>query len=116
VRDLDDWLYRRVCLFQPKGKQEVLSIYEIIGPGDAVTSDDNDLCKLFAMAHDFLAQADWAEAETAFAAILQSHPDDGPSQFYLQRCRQYRVSPPPPGEQIIIRTDADNPTYGADTL
>jgi adenylate cyclase len=110
VRDLDDWLYRRVCLFQPKGKQEVLSIYEIIGPGDAVTRGDNDLCMLFAMAYDFLAQADWAEAEKAFTAILQSHPGDGPSQFYLQRSRQYLVSPPPPGEQIIIRTDAEHST------
>jgi len=104
VYNLDDWLCRRVCSFQPKGKEEVLSIYEVFGPGDEVPDEANELCRSFAMATDLFEQADWAEAEKAFAAILQSRPDDGPSQFYLQRCQQYLVSPPALGEQMMIRS------------
>lgn len=105
VRNLDDWLYRYVCSFQPKGKEEVLPIYEIFGPNDAVTHNDNELCRLFALASDLVARADWEEAVRAFTALLQSHPNDGPSRFYLQRCRQYLESPPEPGEQMIVRTE-----------
>ena len=105
VRNLDHWLYRYVCSFQPKGKEEVLSIYEIFGPRDAVTRKDDELCSLFALASDLVARADWEEAVRAFTALLQSHPDDGPSRFYLQRCQQYLESPPAPGEQMIVRTE-----------
>lgn len=107
VRNLDDWLYRRVCSYQPKGKKEVISIYEIFGPGDAVTPDDENLCSLFASASDLLMHGNWEEAIQAFTALLQIHPDDGPSGFYLQRCRQYLESPPAAGEQMVIRTDKD---------
>ncbi|MGB7452356.1 MAG: adenylate/guanylate cyclase domain-containing protein, partial [Lysobacterales bacterium] len=103
VRNLDGWLYRRVCSFQPKGKEEVLSIYEIFGPVDAVTRNDDELCKLFAAAFDLVARTDWEKAVQAFTALLQSYPDDGPSRFYLQRCKLYLESPPAPGEQTIVR-------------
>ena len=105
VRNLDDWLYRHVCSFQPKGKEEVLSIYEIFGPADAVSRRDDELCSLFALASDLVARADWEEAVRAFTALLQSHPDDGPGRFYLQRCQQYLESPPAPGEQMIVRSE-----------
>lgn len=104
VRNLDDWLYRRLCSFQPKGKEELLSIYEIFGPVDAVTRNDDELCKLFTVASDLVARAEWEEAVRAFSDLLQSHPDDGPVTFYLQRCQRYLESPPATGEQMIVRT------------
>jgi adenylate cyclase len=105
IRDLDDWLVRRICSFQPKGKAEVLSIFEVLGPRSMAASDDDDLCKMFDAALLSLEAADWSKAENMFEEILSAYPADGPSLFYLERCRRYHTSPPTSGDQTVIRTE-----------
>lgn len=104
VRDLDNWLIRRICSFQPKGKSEVLSIFEVFGPCNKVASSDNTLCEKFAEAIFVLETTEWSKAADMFEAILSDFPTDGPTAFYLERCRKYRVSPPVTGDQTTIRS------------
>ncbi|MRR09691.1 tetratricopeptide repeat protein [bacterium] len=37
----------------------------------------------------------WDEATAFFQQALAADPDDGPSQAYLERCRDFKQSPPP---------------------
>jgi adenylate cyclase len=104
VRDLDNWLIRRICSFQPKGKSEVLSIFEVFGPCSEEALSDDKLCEQFAEAILALETTEWSKAADMFEAILTDYPTDGPTAFYLQRCRRYRVSPPAIGDQTIIRS------------
>jgi adenylate cyclase len=43
----------------------------------------------------------WQEAADAFSAILAQRSKDGPSSFYLKRCRQYLEQPPGPEWEAI---------------
>ena len=36
--NLEAWICRQVCQFQPRGQEKVLSIVEVIGPSDTVSS------------------------------------------------------------------------------
>ena len=37
----------------------------------------------------------WLDARRAFAAILERHPNDGPSAYYASLSEQYATQPPP---------------------
>ena len=38
---------------------------------------------------------DFAAAEAAFRKLREKHPDDGPSKYYVKRCRELQEDPPP---------------------
>jgi len=69
-----------------------------------VASSDNTLCEKFAEAIFVLETTEWSKAADMFEAILSDFPTDGPTAFYLERCRKYRVSPPVTGDQTTIRS------------
>jgi adenylate cyclase len=105
VRDLDDWLMRRVCDFQPKGKHEIIPIYEILGPLTDADDERYLLCQQFAEALKHLEQNDWPRAAELLAATLAIDANDGPALFHLSRCQRFQQSPPPAGEAVLIRSE-----------
>jgi len=40
-------------------------------------------------------QRKWDVAEAAFSSALKVDPEDGPSNLYLERVREYSINPPP---------------------
>jgi adenylate cyclase len=102
VRNLEGWLCRRVGQFQPRGQEKVLSIFEVIGPHASVIRGEMELSERFGNASELFKQGSWEEAAQVFAEILKSYPGDGPSRFYLERCRAFIESPPPSGQEMII--------------
>ncbi len=105
VRDLDDWLVRRVCDFQPKGKHEIIRIYEIVGPSTDTDDKQHQLCKKFTEAFEHLEQGDYPRAAELLATTLTIDVNDGPALFHLSRCQQFQISPPPPGEAVLVRSE-----------
>jgi adenylate cyclase len=102
THNLEGWLTRRVCLFLAKGKETGLEIHEIFGTNTLTDNGNHKLCELFTAAMATLEAAQWSRAAEMFAAILVTYPADGPSLFYLDRCRTYLVSPPAAGQQTTI--------------
>ncbi len=47
----------------------------------------------------------WAEAAERFESILAAHPADGPTRFYLDRCRRYQAGGPLPPDPGLIRLE-----------
>ena len=94
VEDLDDLLVRHIGSFILKGKEEVLSIMEILGPRETATEAACELCEMFAAALTAFAASDWSEAAKMFEAVLSIYPEDGPAQFYIDQRQRNRVNRP----------------------
>ena len=96
VHQLDGLLTRELGAFQLVGKSQPLVIHELLCGVDDAQPYQTMLRARFAEALDAYRKQAWDEAIERFSALLQ-HPDtlgDGPSQFYLKLCEQYRAKPP----------------------
>ena len=94
VEGLDDFLLRPLGLFLLAGKSNPVAIVEIIDDACAAQRDLRkiDLCDAFSQALTLFQQQQYASAEAAFATILCTVPNDGPSAFYCQECVRKRTS------------------------
>ena len=86
VRELD-----RVCV---KGKNEPVTIYELMGYG-TLYAQKKELIEKFEAGLTAYKQRDWAQALAAFQEVLQLDPQDHPAQLYIARCQEYQQQPPP---------------------
>jgi adenylate cyclase len=86
---------RELDLVRVKGKRLPVRIYEILG-----TIDERE--RWGGLLHGFntglaaYREQRWDDAMFAFAAVLEKHPDDGPAQLYIERCRDMLAAPPEP--------------------
>jgi adenylate cyclase len=92
VADLDDFLFRPLGAFLLKGKKNATAIVEIVAAQERASMAQIALCGRFANALAAFQEHDWRQAAEQFEAILASHPDDGPSRFYLDNCQSRRKS------------------------
>lgn len=93
VDDLDELLLRPLGWFQLKGKNEAVTVFEIASRQAKADENQRQLCEHFGSAlADYHAGKNSAVA--AFEAILEDHPLDGPTLFYLRHCRQTPDRPP----------------------
>jgi len=81
------------CLgeFKLVGKQSAIELYELIGTD--MSQADKQCASLhgdFANALSLFKTGQWQEAE----AIFSKHEHDGPSQFYLSLCKDFRKETP----------------------
>jgi adenylate cyclase len=73
-----------------KGKVEKLTIYELVGTTEgefASSSEEQELCRLFAAAYQAFQEGSKKEAQEQFLAISKKFPSDGPTQIYLERLK-----------------------------
>jgi adenylate cyclase len=88
------FLIRELDLVQVKGKEEPISIYELMGL-DSKDSKKAELVSLFNNAISLYWEKRFHEAREMFSEILKNFPEDGPSSIYLKRCSDYMNIPPP---------------------
>jgi class 3 adenylate cyclase len=96
---------RRLDCIRAAGLNEPVRIYEILALAEEASPAVLELIENFHMALDLFEKRDWPAAEAAFAAILERNPSDGPSKLYLERCRQYRQTPPSPDWDGVFNFD-----------
>jgi adenylate cyclase len=90
-----EFLFRELDLIRVQGKQQPVAIYELL----ATRNEPGDLAEMAAMFAEGLAsyrRRAWAEAIACFEKILARWPLDGPSEVFLERCRDYLIEQPPP--------------------
>ena len=85
---------REIDFIRVKGKLQPVTIYEVLGPR-AKANDGSKLVELFSAAREAYKRRNWRAAQSAWAAILQRWPDDGPSRVFLARCDEYITEEPP---------------------
>ncbi|MBI2863238.1 MAG: adenylate/guanylate cyclase domain-containing protein [Chloroflexi bacterium] len=90
---------RFLDLVAVKGKHEPVAVYELAQPADGdeagVRTDRRELRRLYDEGLQLSAERRWQEAIATFQRIQKDWPDDGPSAFHLQRCRELAENPPP---------------------
>ncbi|MCU7932368.1 MAG: adenylate/guanylate cyclase domain-containing protein [Candidatus Thiodiazotropha sp. (ex Codakia rugifera)] len=92
VEGLQGIVTRELGQFTVAGKQQSITIFEIASSSELATPQLQALHSAFAD-----ALSDWhsglrEQAYEKFKIILQSHPDDGPTNYYLQQYRERRSS------------------------
>jgi adenylate cyclase len=86
----DAFEFRRIDRVAVKGKTAGIDVFELLGPKGTRPTHAADYERAFEayLARDF---------ETAIALSEPHASDDPPSAVLLERCRTFRVDPPPPG-------------------
>jgi adenylate cyclase len=88
------WTVRELDTVQVKGRNEPVTIYELIGY-DTLYEQKRLLTAKFGEGLALYKQRQWSQAITLFQETLQIDPDDGPSKLYIERCSGYMEHPPP---------------------
>ncbi|MFZ3215722.1 MAG: adenylate/guanylate cyclase domain-containing protein [Candidatus Acidiferrales bacterium] len=86
-------ILREIDLIRVKGKLQPVTIYEILGPRTG-EQDGRQLVESFTAARAVYKRREWHTARSAFAAILDRWPHDGPSGVFLTRCEEFLAQEP----------------------
>ncbi len=76
------------------GKTEPVTVYELLGKKGAFSKEQENVFSLFWNALECYWKQEWDQAEKHLKEYLTYHPQDYPSQIYLERLQHYRLSPP----------------------
>lgn len=106
VDGIEGLLVRPLGAFQFVGKMEALPIVEILAQNTTASAGRVLLNERFAEALASYYASHWEKTMTSFENILSDYPDDGPTRFYLARCRQYQDGAPQPDDPRVIQMDA----------
>lgn len=94
VKDATDIFFRPVGDFQLVGREEIISLVEIVGKRSEISSDENARLKLFAKGLTLFRQGYWDDALHFFETLLMTYGHDGPAQFYFNKATVYKEKPP----------------------
>ncbi len=74
--------------FQLKGFEGLVEVHELIGRPEEAGASTREWREAFAEALNNYEQRNLEFAELGFLRVLELRPNDGPSNFYLQRIRE----------------------------
>jgi len=99
----DKLLVRELDLVRVKGRNQALTIFELVGPfppeGLPPWLDP------FAAGLQDYRNRRWDKAAQAFETVLHFKPGDRPAQVFLERCRAFAAAPPPSDWQGVFEPD-----------
>ena len=78
------------------GKSEPVTVYELMERKDQTAGPTADLVHQYEKAHQLYQARNFGDAAEAFKLCTSIDAEDGPSQTFLARCREYAESPPSP--------------------
>jgi adenylate cyclase len=89
------FILRELDWVRVKGREEPLSIYELLADTDGAVADDlQRLLDHYRRGLCAYRNREWQKAVAAFEKGLAVDPGDGPSRILLDRCRLYKEAPP----------------------
>jgi adenylate cyclase len=91
----DEFILRTLDRVRVVGINTPLRLYEVMDLAAEAPPDLKAQVDFFHRGLELFEQRDWTAAGTAFQDLLKSAPHDGPTFKYLDRCRVYRLKPPP---------------------
>jgi len=90
----DNIITREIDSVLVAGKEDPVTIYEIIGYPEDVDDSMQKAANHYAEGLEAYRNQDWNRALNFFNKALEATPDDGPSKIMLNRCNEYKVNPP----------------------
>jgi adenylate cyclase len=103
IRELDGFTTREVGTFRLKGKAQPIVVHELLCREEECRDKMKERLALFSQALRTFKRQSWDEAKDKFRRSIDAGSgEDGPANFYLKLCEQYRKNPPEgPWEGII---------------
>ena len=87
---------RFLDLLRVKGKELPVTVYEVLAKkDDGLTDEKKKVVELYNNGIEHYRNKEWISGIKAFEEALTIDPEDGPSNVYLERCQQYKITPPP---------------------
>ena len=83
----DQVLCREIDSVTVKGRTEPVKIYEPVTEKEELTPEQGELVSQFSSGLKLFNMRKWAEAKKVFAEVLRKWPQDGPTQFYVGKCK-----------------------------
>lgn len=90
----DSFLLRPLDRLRVKGKDEPISIYELMGERLSAEATALEIADRFGKGIDLCQKRAFKDALKEFRQILRISPEDGPSKVYVQRCQEFIKTPP----------------------
>ncbi|GCL39921.1 GAF/PAS/PAC sensor-containing adenylate/guanylate cyclase [Sphaerospermopsis reniformis] len=91
----DDIWARELDLIRVKGRNEPVSIYELIGMrSDSINSAKQELIEHYQKGREYYLQRQFSLAQMEFVKALTAHNNDKASMLYLSRCQHWLQTPP----------------------
>jgi len=107
IEGLEGLLLRPMGDFVFVGKTEAIPIVEIMAAAAEATDTQRRLAERFAEALAIFHTADWVKAAVDFEALQTDFPNDGPTRFYIARCKAYLSgASQPPDDPRVIRMES----------
>ena len=88
------FLTRSVGRFIFKGKSHSVDVRELLPQDKRSRELQAATCRIFGSGCEAFQRQNWDAAETSFHQVLKIDENDGPSQFYLKLCQDFRQAPP----------------------
>lgn len=79
-----------------KGKEDAVTIFELMGFEDNIEAKKLELVERFTSAIAYYRNREWDQAQDAFKKTLELYHEDKTSHLYLDRISSFRENPPPP--------------------
>jgi adenylate cyclase len=92
----DDFVGRELDWIAVKGKSKGVGVFELLATREqGVSAETSALVSGYAEALALYRARCFGEALTAFRALAERHPTDGPTRLMASRCSEYLDRPPP---------------------
>ena len=88
------------------GKDEAVRVYEILGRKGEVDTNKLEVVDFFNRATAMYRERRWDESIALFEAGLKIDSQDGPCRIFIDRCHDYKQSPPPEDWDAIYSLDS----------
>jgi adenylate cyclase len=94
ISHVEGFLTRELGKFVLVGKSKPVVVHELLCRTEELNGQKRNSCMAFAAALDAFRRRSWEAAMEKFYVCIKNRGEDGPSQFYLKLCEQYRMQPP----------------------
>ena len=91
----DEVEVRELDLLRVKGKNLPIKVFELISRKGRLTDAQKKGIEIYDAGLALYRKRDFRKASKKFGEVLEVLPDDGPSQNYLHRSKDYVEAPPP---------------------
>jgi adenylate cyclase len=105
IGEAEDIVSREIGSFLFGGKNQAITIFEILTKEQRNPGRDRLYSHAFPWALSLFRDGKWQEALAAFKRCLILDGGDGPSLFYINLCQSYLIQPPPPDRQGDIAVE-----------
>ncbi|WNM60753.1 CHASE2 domain-containing protein [Candidatus Nitrospira neomarina] len=110
------FLLRELGQFKLKGHEPPFVLHELISRLEEADPNQMITSRIFAKGLGAFRMQDWNVAREWFSQYLDHVEGDGPSEFYLQLCKQYRKNPPSEPWDKVVTLENYSPGLSWDAL